>query len=211
MENVNCNFSVEEAKDQMISYLSERINWKYLKSQRCFKKVINDLVFEISFFASKWNQSYDSVEVHFALGIWNKKLGKVNNVNSSIGYYSFIPPSDNYWWDISNETKLIKNMEYLASEIANHVISLTNKFEDDYLGTIKSLLCDELFDKYHIRLEFIALHFGNDFIADKAKSICNSLSDDLREQINSYRQGDRSKFWMINPTNLRYIVDNNLD
>ena len=38
----------------------------------------------------------------------------------------------------------------------------------------------------------------------------DSLSDDETQDISDYKSGKRTKQWMFNPTNLRFIVDNNL-
>jgi hypothetical protein len=36
------------------------------------------------------------------------------------------------------------------------------------------------------------------------------LSDDEKQEIADYINGKRTKPWMLNPTNLKYIIDNNL-
>lgn len=43
-------FTVEEAQDKLYTALAEETSFKYLKSQKCLKKVVNNLVFEIYFF-----------------------------------------------------------------------------------------------------------------------------------------------------------------
>ncbi len=43
-------FTVEEAQDKLYTALAEETSFKYLKSQKCLKKVVNNLVFEIDFF-----------------------------------------------------------------------------------------------------------------------------------------------------------------
>ena len=42
---------------------AEYLLLKYLKSQKCLKKVVNNLVFEIDFFSSKWNKSYEIIDI----------------------------------------------------------------------------------------------------------------------------------------------------
>lgn len=210
MDNANRKLSVEDARERLCKYLSEQTGWKYLKSSRRLKKVINDLVFEIRFYSSQWNCSYESVRANFGLSIWSKKLDKTSNNKSHVGGYSFQHPKD-YWYDISTESNLSETMELLATEINKYAKTLTDKFEDDFLEAVKSLLDDEIFDRYDIRLEYVALHFGNDFVRDKAKKIYDSLNDTWQQQMKDYKEGDRSKQWMINPSNnLRYIIDNNL-
>ena len=48
--------NVAEAKTRLIQELSEITGFKYLKSG-VLKKTVKDIVFEINFFSSKWNES----------------------------------------------------------------------------------------------------------------------------------------------------------
>lgn len=209
MDKANKKLSVEDARERLHQYLAEQTGWKYLKSRRCLKKVINDLVFEINFYYSHWNYSYESIQVNCALSMWSKKLDKTLNVKSSVGGYFFEHP-EHYYYDITTEAKLSQIMELLATKIKKYAITLADKFEEDYLGAVKSLLDDEIFDRYGISLEYIALHLGNEFVRNKAKEIYEALDDNWKQQMKDYKQGDRSKNWMINPSNLKYILDNDL-
>ena len=69
-------FAVDEAIEKLITSLSEAIGWKYLKSQRCLKKTVGDLVFEIDFYSSKWNSSHERVEINAGFSMWNKSYDK---------------------------------------------------------------------------------------------------------------------------------------
>ena len=69
--------SVEETTQRLYMKLAEAIGWKYLKSKRCLKKCMHDLVFQIDFHSSKWNCSYQSVEVNAEFVLWCKSYGKV--------------------------------------------------------------------------------------------------------------------------------------
>ncbi len=69
----------------------------------------------------------------------------------------------------------------------------------------------EHFDEYRVYLDFIADKLGmSPAIREKAQEIYDSLSDDMRQQVLAYQKGARNSFWMINRSNLKYIVDNNL-
>lgn len=46
-------YSVEEATQYLYDRLAEATGWKFLKSQRCLKKTVKELVFEINFFLIK--------------------------------------------------------------------------------------------------------------------------------------------------------------
>lgn len=201
--------SVEEAMEGLCQYLSAQTGWKYLKSRRCLKKSVEDLIFEIRFRSSKWNLSYQSVEIDCELRFWTKKIDKACNTHSSVGFYKFDPPTG-VWWDISTESRLAETREQLKTAIMTYAVGLYREFEDNYVEATKKLMDDEIFDAYHIRLSFIASQLGNEYIAERAKRIYDSLNDNLRQQVNDYKQGDRSMMWMINPNNLRYIVDNGL-
>lgn len=201
--------SVEEATGCLYAYLAKITGWKFLKSAKSLKKVVNDLVFEIHFYASKWNLSYAHVEIQCELQMWSKKLGQKSDVHSQVGYYQFQPP-DGTWWDISNDSNLLKTKKELEKKIIKYAVDLSNKFESDYLEAIRELLVGKEFDEYHVRLEFLALTLENDAIVEKAKEIYGALDDNLRQQVKDYQGGDRSRAWMINPSNLRYIVDNEL-
>ncbi len=42
------------------------------------------------------------------------------------------------------------------------------------------------------------------------RSIFDALSDDEKQDIIDYKNGKLTRQWMYNPTNLKFIVDNNL-
>lgn len=146
--------SVEEAKRHIYDSLTEYTGWKFLKSQQCLKKTVKDLVFEIQFFSSKYNCSYESVEINCDFNIWCRKLDKCCNVKSIIGCYSF-RPENGYWYDISDEEKLEKVLTELKEKTKECVLSITDKFEADYEAALEFLTNPEIQEIYHIK------HFGN--------------------------------------------------
>ena len=89
-------YSAEEARDKIIGLLIESTGWKYLKSRNCLKKTVKDLVFEINFFSSKWNQSHQSVEMNADFRMIYKKYGSVpvNNIVASVQY---LPETKEGW------------------------------------------------------------------------------------------------------------------
>lgn len=109
-------YSVEEATQKFFASLAEATGWKHLKSQRCLKKTVGDLVFEINFFTSKWNASHERVEVNAEFWLRCKSYGKlpVNNVIASMSYHpELYIPDAGYWYDISTENKLSASFEDL--------------------------------------------------------------------------------------------------
>ncbi len=205
-------FSVEEATQKLFSSLSEAIGWKYLKSNRCLKKTVGNLVFEIDFFTSKWNLSHQSVEVNAAFLLWCKNYGKlrVNNIIASMSYRpELYAPNAGYWYDISTEEKLLSVIDELMNRIQDTAVNLCMKFEKDYLAAVKYLFT-EYFDEYNVQLDFIADKLGISMIKKKAQEIYDNLSVEMKQQVLEYKNGARNKSWMINRGNLKYIIDNNL-
>lgn len=206
-------FSVEEATQKLFAKLSESTGWKYLKSQHCLKKTVKDLVFQINFFSSKWNVSHERVEVSAEFKLWCKSYGKspANNVIAMMSYCPEFCTSDNKrWYDISTEEKLLSAFDELNRKIQQTAGSLCAQFEQDYLEGVESLFWEH-FDEYRVYLDFIADKLGmSPAIREKAQEIYNSLSDDIRRQVSEYQNGARNCVWMINRSNLKYIVDNNL-
>lgn len=206
-------FSVEEATQKLFAGLSEATGWKYLKSQQCLKKTVKDLVFQINFFTSKWNISYERVEVSAEFKLWCKSYGKLP-ANNAIAMMSYCPErrtsNGGAWYDISTEEKLLSAFDELNRQIQQTAGNLCAQFEQDYLGGVE-ILFREHFDEYRVYLDFIADKLGmSPAIREKAQEIYNGLSDDMRQQVLAYQNGTRNSFWMINRSNLKYIVDNNL-
>lgn len=206
-------FSVEEATQKLLARLSESTGWKYLKSQHCIKKTVKDLIFQVNLFSSKWNVSGERVEVSAEFRLSCKNYGKLpaNNIIALISYHPELHKPDNgNWYDISTEEKLLSAFEELNRRIQQTAGSLCAQFEQDYLGGVESLF-REHFDEYRVYLDFIADKLGmSPAIREKALEIYNSLSDDMRRQVLAYQNGARNSPWMINRSNLKYIVDNNL-
>lgn len=206
-------FSVEEATQKLFTRLSGATGWKYLKSQQCLKRTVKDLVFQINFFTSKWNISYERVEVSAEFKLWCKSYGKLP-ANNVIAMMSYCPErctsNGGAWYDISTEEKLLAAFDELNRKIQQTAGSLCAQFGQDYLRGVESLF-QEHFDKYRVYLDFIADRLGmSPAIREKAQEIYDSLSDDMRQQVLAYQNGARNSFWMINRSNLKYIVDNDL-
>lgn len=207
-------FSVEEATQTLFVSLSEATGWKYLRSQRCLKRTVKDLVFEIDFFSSKWNLSHQHVEVNAEFRLWCKSYGKlsvnVNNIIATISYHPELYHSNGgYWYDISTEEKLHSTFDDLNNRIQNTAVSLCTQFENDYLAATESLFREHL-DEYNVHLDFIADQLGITMIQEKAQEIYDSLSDEMRRQASEYKNGARNKAWMINRNNLKYVIDQDL-
>ena len=200
-------FSVKEATEKLYTGLAESTGWKYLKSSQTLKKTVADLVFEINFHSSQWNFSGQSVEVNADFYLKCKSYGKldVNNVIALISYR----PDNGYWYDISTEEKFNQTFQELNNAIQNTAVNLCTQFENDYNAAVECLF-REHFDEYRVSLDFIADKLGISTIKAKAQEIYDGLSDEMKRQVSDYKNGIKNMPWMINRSNLKYIVDNNL-
>ncbi|MCR5541196.1 MAG: hypothetical protein K6F71_10340 [Ruminococcus sp.] len=201
-------FAVDEAIEKLITSLSEAIGWKYLKSQRCLKKTVGDLVFEIDFYSSKWNSSHERVEINAGFSMWNKSYDKKLNVNSVTATLMYTP-EDSGWFDISTEDKLKKVFVELKERFENTAVYLADMFEQDRTEAAKKLL-DEHFYEYNVHFDLIADILGKDAIKNKAQELYDRLSAEEKQQAVDYINGAKNKSWMLNRSNLRYIIDNGI-
>ena len=200
--------SVEEATNTVFSGLEEFTGWKFLKSQRCLKKKVGDLEFVIDFFTSKWNTSGEYVGINADFRLVYKKLGKLPVQNVVAGYeYHPKTGEDKYWYDISTKEKLDSVIEILKSEIQMTALRLEAEMTKDYKEAVRSLF-ENHFDDYRVKLAFVADVLGLEAVVPKARSIFDALSDAEKQDIADYKNGKRTKQWMINPSNLKFIVDN---
>ena len=207
---MDLKLSVEEATSAVYSELEKFTGWKFLKSQRCLKKKVGDLEFVISFSTSKWNASYEYVGINADFWIVYKKLGKlpVQNVVASYGYRPKVGDST-YWYDISTKEKLDAAIKTLKREIEATALQLEAGMEKNNKEAVKTLF-EKHFEDYNVKLEYVADVLGMDAIVQKAHSIVDALSEEEKQEISDYKNGKRTKTWMMSPTNLRFIADHNL-
>lgn len=202
--------SVEEATNKVYSELEQYTGWNFLKSQRCLKKKVGGVDFEIPFSTCKWNRSNEYVGINAYFQIVYKKFGKLP-VENAVAYFAYRPATkgDSYWYDISTKEKLASVIDILKEEIQKTALYQVSCFEKDQKEAVKRLFEDH-FNDYHVRLDFAADILGIEAVISKVRSIVDSLSDEEKKEIIDYRNGKKTKAWMRNPTNLRFIVDNNL-
>lgn len=138
--------NVAEAKTRLIQELSEITGFKYLKSG-VLKKTVKDIVFEINFFSSKWNESGQSIEINAELRLIYKTYGKlpVDNVVASMSYQ----PENGYWYDISTESRLLETRNILEKRFQETAMDLVHRFENNYHSAVQYLFF-EGFEKYDV-------------------------------------------------------------
>ncbi|MBQ5312010.1 MAG: hypothetical protein ILP19_08245 [Oscillospiraceae bacterium] len=203
--------SVEEATLRFYSALTDVTGWKFLKSRRCLKKDVGSLSFEIQFSTSKWNGSYKNVEINAVFRLINKDYGTLP-VNNVVAYYAYHPElygaDGGYWYDISTDESLSASIDDISKRIRGTALWLCSEFEKDRVNAVKLLF--EHFDEYSVSLDFVSDILGMEHIRQKARQIYAGLSDDMKKQAEDYRNGIRNKTWMLNRSNLRFIIDNDL-
>lgn len=201
--------SVKEAVDDLLKQISERIGWEMVKSQRCIKKTVGDLVFQINVYSSKWNRSYENIEIQCECQLWCKKFDQILNNKSQVGYYKFA--ADNAeWWAITDSDDLSNTINNLCKQIEETILPLSKQFETNFIEGVKALAIKDIYSQYNVRLEFIDVYAGREYVKEIAKNYYESLSEIIKQDIIRYKQGAKDKAWMINPSNLKYIVDKNI-
>lgn len=199
--------SIEEAETTLLSSIANELGFQYYKSKKSLKKSFKNLSFVLDFYSCKWNRAGDKVEVNAGFHIYNKKYGKmpIDSVIASKMY----KPKDKEWYDITSKEKLEKVIVELSDVFKVEIQSLYLRFERNYIEAVEYLF-EKKFDEFNVYLDFIADTLGKDAILHKAKQISSNFSDDIKYQIYEYRKGVRNKKWMLNRSNIKYIVDNNL-
>lgn len=200
--------SVEQATQMLYERLSESTGWKLLKSQRCLKKTVGELVFEIDFYTSKWNRSDEYVGVNAGFSVWNKSYDKKLCVNSIV-LSTMLTPKDEQWFDITTQEKLDNVYADLNEMIQQTAVSLADSFEKDRESAVRKLV-DEYFFDYNVHIDYAVQVLGKDAVMQTAQEIYDGLTDKVRQQIPEYQSGKKTAAWMLNRSNLRYIIDNEL-
>lgn len=199
--------SIEDAETILLSSIANELGFQYYKSKKRLKKTVKDLVFVLDFYSCKWNKAGYKVEVNAGFHIYNKKYGKIP-IDSVIASKMY-KPKDKEWYDITTEEKLEKVIIELIDIFKVEIQSLYLRFERNYIEAVEYLF-EEKFDEFNVYLDFVADTLGKDAILHKVKQISSNFTDDIKAQIYEYRKGIRNKKWMLNRSNIKYIVDNNL-
>lgn len=196
--------TVADAQNKLYEALAEAINFKYIKSSKCLKKTLKDLVFEIDFYSSKWNESGVRIEINAGFRLSYKPYGKlpVDNVIASVMYR----PEDGQWYDITTEDKLKHTYVELKERFMTTAVDLYNRFERDYRDAVEFMFY-KVFDEYNVQLDFIADNLGDEVISGKADNIYAALCEEMKQQVAEYKCGAKNKVWMLNRRNLKYIID----
>lgn len=213
-------YSVEEAQTKLYNALAETVGFKYLKSQRCLKKVVGNLIFEFDFYSSKWNKSGERVDIEASFLIMNKQYGK-ERVNCIIAEKWYRPGAESgYWYNISTQSSLESTYHILLEEFKT-AIDLCTRFESDYISAVKYLY-ENLFEEYHVYLDFVTDNLGMEAVREKAKELYADIPKEdadfyrnngaeinrmIRDGDHRYLRIEGIQSWMINRSNWKFIMD----
>lgn len=201
--------SVEDAVSEFIFRISEATGWKLLKSQKIIKRTVGDLVFQINFHSSRWNQSYQNIEIQCECQLWCKKLDKSFNNRSGVGFIAFEPPKGAFW-NITTLRSLEQAVRAVCEQIKHTVVPLSELFAVDFNRAVYELSKKEMFERYHVKIEFLDLYIDRESVVKAAQEYFCTLPKEQKRDIERYRNGAKDMAWMINPSNLKYIIDKQL-
>ncbi|MBQ8967385.1 hypothetical protein [Ruminococcus sp.] len=196
---------VNETISLFIGKLSEATGYRYLKSSRSLKKTIGQIIFEVIFFSSKWNDdNYIGINAEFRVSY--KKFGAVSTIHSIVASRSFQPDKE-YWYDISSKDKFDEILKFFEGELRATVIDLSDRFDKDPEDACRYLL-EEKFSEYHLLFDFLTDVLGEERVMYRVNGFIEQLDESDRQQIADYKKGIRNKTWMLNRSNMRFVVDN---
>ncbi|MBQ9542347.1 hypothetical protein, partial [Ruminococcus sp.] len=69
-------------------------------------------------------------------------------------------------------------------------------------------LLEEKFSEYHVFFDFLIDILGEESVMYRVNEFIEQLSDSDKQQIVDYKKGVRNKSWMLNRSNMRFVVDN---
>ena len=196
---------VNETISLFISKLSETTGYKYLKSSRSLKKTVGQIVFEVLFFSSKWNDD-NIIEINADFRVSYKKFGAASTIHGIVASKSF-RPEQGYWFDISSEDKFEKILKYFEIELQRTAVDLSDRFDKNFMDACQYLL-EEKFYAYHVFLDFLMEVLGKEKVMYRVNDILEQLSESDKQQIDDYKNGNKNKAWMLNRSNMRFVVDN---
>ena len=196
---------VNDTISLFISKLSEATGYKYLKSSGSLKKMIGQMVFEVLFFSSKYNDD-NNIEINADFRVSYKKYGAASTIHSIVASKSF-QNNEEYWYDISNESKFDEILKYFETELQTTVVDLSDRFDKDFKAACQYLL-EEKFNEYHVFFDFLVDVLGEEKVMYRVNEFMDQLSESDKQQIANYKKGAKDKPWMINRSNMRFVADN---
>lgn len=198
--------AIKEYIDSFINDINQEINWNQLKSRKQLKKIIHDLVFQIDFYSSKFNNMDSHIEIRSECRIWYKKYDKSLTVNSSIANIAFLE-ENGYWWDITGKDKREIVLRSIIGEIKAKVIPVTDELENNFNNGLLQLIYSYGFIPYNNSIQLIDELAGREEAIKAANEYSNKFTKAEKNLIKRFLNGEIN---LVNEKNLRYIIDNHL-
>lgn len=197
--------TVKEYIDSFIMDVNQIINWRYLKRRRELKKQINELVFQIDFYSSKYN-SCSEIEIRSECRIWCKSYDRSLTMKSGIARISFGTDAK-YWWDITSESSRKKVFLSIIEEIQTNVLPIVEELEKDYSSGLLKLIYRYGFDAYSNSIQLIDETLGREEALRAANEYSGNFTKMEKNMLDRFANGECC---LENEKNLHYIMENHL-
>lgn len=112
-----------------------------------------------------------------------------------------------YWYDISTESKFDETLKYFETELQTTAVDLSDRFDKDFKTACQYLL-EEKFKEYNVFFDFLVDVLGEEKVMYRINEFMEQLNESDKQQIADYKNGAKDKPWMLNRSNMRFVVDN---
>lgn len=196
---------VKECIDSFIMDINHAIDWKYLKSRRMLKKQVNEIIFQIDFYSSKYNDN-SRIEIRSECRVWCRRYDKTLTIKSGIANISFLAEAG-YWWDIQKENSRENTFQSIIKEIQTKVLPIVEEMEKDYNSGLRELVYRYGFNAFSNSIQFIDEVLGREEAFRAAGEYSKNFSEMERNILKRFARGECK---LVNERNLHYMIENQL-
>lgn len=196
---------VKECIDSFIMDINHAIDWKYLKSRRMLKKQVNEIIFQIDFYSSKYNDN-SRIEIRSECRVWCRRYDKSLTIKSGIANISFLAEAG-YWWDIQKENSRENTFQPIIKEIQTKVLPIVEEMEKDYNSGLRELVYRYGFNAFSNSIQFIDEVLGREEAFHAAGEYSKNFSEMERNILKRFARGECK---LVNERNLHYMIENQL-
>lgn len=196
---------VKECIDSFIMDINHAIDWKYLKSRRMLKKQVNEIIFQIDFYSSKYNDN-SRIEIRSECRVWCRRYDKSLTIKSGIANISFLAEAG-YWWDIQKENSRENTFQPIIKEIQTKVLPIVEEMEKDYNSGLRELVYRYGFNAFSNSIQFIDEVLGREEAFRAAGEYSKNFSEMERNILKRFARGECK---LVNERNLHYMIENQL-
>lgn len=196
---------VKECIDSFIMDINHAIDWKYLKSRRMLKKQVNEIIFQIDFYSSKYNDN-SRIEIRSECRVWCRRYDKSLTIKSGIANISFLAEAG-YWWDIQKENSRENTFQSIIKELQTKVLPIVEEMEKDYNSGLRELVYRYGFNAFFNSIQFIDEVLGREEAFRAAGEYSKNFSEMERNILKRFARGECK---LVNERNLHYMIENQL-